>query len=264
MPSRRIQLGPLQLRWHWPIALAVLLAAGGLVRLGLWQLDRAGEKIEQQEAYTAAGSETATPLAQVPIAGLPFDQQQHQNRRVVMQGQFLEQQHIFLIYQTWEEQLGYEVLTPLRLADDNRIVLVSRGWSGQADTQQLAAALEPLPGLRQVEGQLHVPTEREASRSNSSQNPDWPLIRRYVNMAELAPFFDAPLFPYVVRLMPGQDGLLVRHWPEAVVATDRHFSYALQWFSMAIAVLLVSLLLSSNLRELWRERRSPGAGAPPD
>lgn len=257
MPARRLHLGPLQLRWHWPIALAVLLTAAGFLRLGLWQLDRAAEKIEQQAAYTAAGRESATPLSRVPIAGLPFDQEQHQNRRVTLQGRYLDQQHIFLIYQTWEEQLGYEVLTPFRLADDARIVLVSRGWSGQADTQLLADALEPLPGMRVVEGQLHVPTEREASRRNTSQNSDWPLIRRYVNMDELADFFDAPLFPYVVRLMPEQEGVLVRHWPETVVVTDRHFSYALQWFAMAIAVLVVSLLLSSNVRELWRERHSP-------
>lgn len=256
MRSHRIQVGLLQLRWHWPIALAVLLTVGGLLRLGLWQLDRAAEKIEQQEAYSAAGDLLAIPLSQLPLAGLPFDQQQHQNRRVQLQGQYLDTQHIFLIYQTWEEQLGYEVLTPFQLSGDDRLVLVSRGWSSQTDPQRLAAGLAPLPGQRAVEGQLHVPTEREAARRNASQNTDWPLIRRYVNMRELAPLFEAPLFPYVVRLMPEQDGVLVRHWPETVAATDRHFSYALQWFAMAIGVLVVSLLLASNLRELWHERRS--------
>ena len=252
MTTRVLHIGRLQLRWYWPVALAVFVVAAGLVRLGLWQLDRAAEKIALQSAYTQAGNTDATLLTGLPLAGLPYDQQQHQNRRVLLQGEYLDQQQIFLIYQTFEEQLGFEVLTAFRLQADDRIVLVSRGWSPSTDPAWLAANLEPLPGQRRVEGQLYIPTEREATRSNPSQNRDWPLIRRYVNLSELAPLFDAPLFPYVVRLAPGEPGLLVRHWPEAVVATDRHFSYALQWFAMAIAVLVTALMLASNLRSLLR------------
>lgn len=258
MTTRVLRIGRLQLRWYWPLALAVLLTVAGLLRLGLWQLDRAAEKIAAQSAYALAGNSEASPLAELPLAGLPYDQQQHQNRRVQLQGRYLDQQQIFLIYQTFEEQLGFEVLSAFQLASDGRIVLVSRGWSPSTNPVQLAARLQALPGDRRVEGQLYVPTEREAARSNPSQNQDWPLIRRYVNVAELAPLFDAPLFPYVVRLAPGEEGLLVRHWPEAVVATERHFSYALQWFAMAIAVLIVSLLLASNLRQLLR-----GSGTTP-
>lgn len=250
MATRVLQFGRFQLRWRWPVALAVLLTASAFVRLGLWQLDRAAQKLEQQAAYSEAGTQQAVPLTQLPIAGLPWDLQQHQNRRVLLRGHYLDDRQIFLIYQTWEEQLGHEVLSAFQL-DDGRIALVSRGWSGQTDPAQLAANLAALPGSREVEGQLYVPTEREAARSNPSRNEDWPLIRRYVNMAELAPLFEAPLFPYVVRLATGQPGLLVRHWPGTVVTTDRHFSYALQWFAMAIAVLAVSLLLASNLRQLW-------------
>lgn len=256
MAARVLQFGRLRLRWSWPVALAVLLAASALLRLGLWQLERAADKIAAQAAYAQAGNDAATPIGELPLAGLPYDQQ-HQSRRVRLDGAYLDGQHIFLIYQTFEEQLGFEVLSAFRLDADDRIVLVSRGWSPARDAAQLAANLQPLPGPRRVEGQLYIPGEREAARSNPSQNRDWPLIRRHVNLAELGPLFDAPLFPYVVRLAPGEAGLLVRHWPQAAVATDRHFSYALQWFAMAIAVVLTALLLASNLRELLRRRPAP-------
>lgn len=256
MATSLLHLGPLRLRWRWPVALLVLLVTGTLLWLGCWQLGRAADKLAEQEAYVQAGNAEALPLHQLHIAGLPYDLEQHRNRRVIMEGRYLDTQHLFLIYQTFEEQLGFEVLTAFQL-EDGRIVLVSRGWSPARDTTQLAAQLQALPGQRRVQGQLQVPTLREASRSNPSRNTDWPLVRRYVNMAELAPFFQAPLFPYVVRLAPGEPGLLVRHWPEAVVATDRHYSYALQWFAMAIAVVVVTLLLASNLRELLT--RSPPA-----
>jgi surfeit locus 1 family protein len=253
MTTRVLHIGRLQLRWYWPVALAVLMTTAGLLRLGLWQLDRAADKIAAQSAYSAAGNSAATPLSQLPLAGLPWDQQQHQNRRVLLEGSYLNEQQVFLIYQTFEEQLGFEVLTAFRLDNDQGIALVSRGWSPSTDPIQLAARLQSLPGPRRVEGQLYIPGEREAARSNPSQNRDWPLIRRYVNLIELAPLFDAPLFPYVVRLAPEEDGLLVRHWPAVAEATDRHFSYALQWFALAIAVLATTLLLASNLRELLRK-----------
>ncbi len=69
-------------------------------------------------------------------------------------------------------------------------------------------------------------------------------------MNELAPHFSSPLFPYAVRLAEGQPGVLVRHWPVVLVDSGRNFSYALQWFAMAIAVIAVSLILSSNVLQL--------------
>jgi cytochrome oxidase assembly protein ShyY1 len=80
-------------------------------------------------------------------------------------------------------------------------------------------------------------------------------VLRYPNMDELTPLFAAPLFPYVVRLAEGQPGELVRFWPVVSVDSGRNFSYALQWFAMAIALSLVSLILSSNLLQAWQRQR---------
>jgi cytochrome oxidase assembly protein ShyY1 len=81
----------------------------------------------------------------------------------------------------------------------------------------------------------------------------WPLVIRYLNMDELAPEFQAPLFPYVVRLAENQPGVLIRHWPVVLVDSGRNFTYALQWFAMAIAVIAVSLVLSSNWLKLVQQ-----------
>lgn len=254
MKSREIKLGRFVIRFNWLVALAVLATVAGLTRLGIWQMSRAQEKIEEQEQFTASGLDEATPISQVPIAGLEYDALQHQNRRVVMQGRYLNENNIFLIYQTYEEQLGYEVITPLALADPEQLVLVSRGWSPVGSEEELARTLPPITGVQTVEGQIFVPSEKMANRTNDSRNSDWPLLRRYVNISELQTRFEQPLFPYVVRLSEGEEGVLIRHWPEVVVNTERHFSYALQWFAMAIAVLTTALILSSNVRDLFRRK----------
>ena len=70
-------------------------------------------------------------------------------------------------------------------------------------------------------------------------------------------YFDSPLFPYVIRLGVDQPGVLVRHWPAVTSNTSQNFSYALQWFSMAIALLMVSLILSSNILALVKQKIKP-------
>ncbi len=257
MARTTLTFGPVIFRLHWLVALCLLLTLSGFVRLGLWQLDRAQEKIAQQVSYQESGQLQATPLGEVPTAGLQFDVLQHQNRSVALHGNFLNEQTIFLIYQTYESQIGWEVVTPFRLEGLDQIALVSRGWSGIGSYEELAATVPPLTGTLDLEGQLFVPTPAQAAKGNDNPEIKWPLVLRYLNTTELAPLFDAPLFPYVVRLAEGQPGALVRHWPVVLVDSGRNFSYALQWFVMAIALTLVSLILSSNLLQLWRERREP-------
>jgi cytochrome oxidase assembly protein ShyY1 len=251
-----IRAGRLEIRFNWVVAACVLLTVSGLVRLGLWQLDRAGEKLAEQASYTESGQLQATPISAVPVAGRALDALQHQNRRVRLAGEYLNDRSIFLIYQTYEQQPGFEIVTPFRSADEDMIVLVSRGWSGINSYEELAATLPKITGPQVLEGQLYVPTATEAERANIAGNAErWPLLLRYLNSADISPHFQSPLFPYVVRLAPEQPGVLIRHWPQVLVASNRNFSYALQWFAMALAVLIVSLILSSNLLRLLRGTR---------
>lgn len=252
----QLTLGRLVIRINWLILACVVLAVAGLLQLGLWQLGRAQEKVAQQQAYLASGELQATPIAEVPTAGLEFDALQHQNRRVLLRGMYLNDQQILLIYQTFEDQIGYEVVTPFRVAELDLVVLVSRGWSGIGEVEALVAALPRIEGSLTLEGQIHVPTLAQARQTNAVKTGDWPLVLRFLNTTELAPLFDAPLFPYAVRLAADQPGVLIRHWPVVLVDSGRNFSYSLQWFSMALALALVSLILSSNVRELWKTRRS--------
>ncbi len=253
----QLSFGRLTIRINLLVLICVLLTMSGLVRLGIWQLGRAQEKIAQLDSYKESGQLHATPLSEVPTAGIKFDTLQHQNRHVALHGEYLNDQSIFLIYQTYENQIGWEIVTPFRLEGQNLIALVSRGWSGIEAYEELAANLPAISGTLDVEGQIFVPTASMAAKSNGHYEIKWPLVLRYLNPEELAPQFDAPLFPYVIRLAEGQSGALVRHWPTVSADSGRNFSYALQWFAMAIAVLLVSLILSSNVLQLMQKSRKP-------
>ncbi len=257
MASKNLKFGELEVRINWVIAICVLLTMSGLIRLGIWQLSRAQEKIQLQESFLEFSEEQATPIENLPIAGREFDAMQHQNRQVELTGRFLNENSIFLIYQTYEEQLGFEVVTPFELSALDLIVMVSRGWSGITSEDELARVLPKINGELVLQGQIYVPTEKEAARTNELVNESWPLTTRYLNINELSRYFDSSIFPYVIRLGLDQPGVLVRHWPAVTANTSQNFSYALQWFSMAIAVFIVSLILSSNILTLMKRRIKP-------
>lgn len=252
-----LNFGPLVLRIHWAKALAVLLVIAGLTRLGIWQLDRAQQKIDQQLAFLAAGERAPVPLDEVPVAGLQFDALQNQNKRVVLTGHYLNDRNIYLVYQAYEDQIGWEIITPFEVDGDGQLALVSRGWSGIGEVEALTSALPAINGTVTVEGQLYVPTAEQAGQPGEALTATWPRVQRHLNTAELEALFDKPLFPYVVRLAEKQPGVLVRHWPLVLVDSGRNFSYALQWFAMAIAVTLASVFLASNAGQLWKARRAP-------
>lgn len=255
MTGKTLTIGPLTLRFNWAMAVFVVLTMAGLVRLGIWQLERAQEKIELHNDLLEMAKQAPDAIEHIPLAGREYDAIQLQNRQVVLTGRYLNEQSIFLIYQTYQEQLGFEVITPLRLTHRDEIVLVSRGWTGANSYEALRDNLPKIDGEQQVLAQIYVPRAAEAERGTGvdaleAGSVTWPLLIRHLNTKEMQALFDSPLFPYVVRLNEKQAGVLVRHWPAVSVDTGRNFSYALQWFAMAIALGVVALLLSSNLLQL--------------
>ena len=259
MKTRTFTFGELEIRFNWAVALFVFVLFCVLVRLGIWQLSRAQEKIDLQDSYNQMGVDSALPIEEVRMSGLENDLVNIQNLHVSLTGHFLNDKTLFLIYQVYEDSLGYEVVTPFLLDSSDKIVFVSRGWVLANNYEEIKSKVDPVVGDLTIEGQLFVPTQKQADRTNDIDlsHPKWPLEVRYLNQIELDPLFEQSIFPYEVRLDEGQPGLFIRHWPAVTVDSGRNFSYALQWFSMSIALLIVTFILSSNILKLTSKRKKP-------
>ena len=62
-------------------------------------------------------------------------------------------------------------------------------------------------------------------------------------------------FPYVVRLTPDSAGALLADWPLINTRPEKHTAYAVQWFLMALALLLLFVWRSSSTARRLRPRR---------
>jgi len=259
MNTKIFTFGELEIRFNWIIASFVLATFVALVRLGVWQMGRAQEKIDLQLTYEEMGSDSAVPIEDVGMSGLENDAKTIQNLHITMTGEFLNDRNLFMIYQTYEDSLGYEVVTPFKLESSDKIVFVSRGWVYASTYEEISGKVDPILGKRTVEGQIFVPTPKQAERTNGIEfnHPRWPLEIRWLNVLELDPLFEETIFPYEVRMDEEQEGLFIRHWPTVYVDTGKNYSYALQWWSMAIALLIVTFVLSSNILQIMKKRSKP-------
>ena len=247
-------LGPLQIRINWLILACVLFTLFGFIRLGIWQLDRAGEKLAAQEAVEQEQLQSPRSLAEIdPPRSPEVALEELQNLHVALQGEYLNQRTVLVLAQFFDGQIGFEVVTPFRQANGGQLVLVSRGWTSGILPPNTPPRLQPVDGFQELTAQIHVPDPDRPILPSQIDASAWPLRVRSIELDVLENLLGEQLFPYVLRLTEDQPGMLVRHWPESNADIDTHLSYALQWFTFAVMVALAALLASSNLLSLLRD-----------
>jgi surfeit locus 1 family protein len=216
---------------RWLVLLAALLGAALTARLGVWQLDRAAQKIALQAAIEAEAGKPALTQAEVGGEG-----QLH--RRVALRGTWVAERTIWLDNRPMDGSTGFFVVTPLRLAGRDDVILVQRGWAprNQLDRQQLPP-LFTSSGEVAVEGRLAASPSRLYALGEGSAG----TIRQNLDPAAFAVESGLKLLPLTVVQTAADtpDDTLLRHWPAPDLGLQKHYGYAFQWF--ALCALIVGL-----------------------
>ena len=226
--------------------LAALVAAG-LAALGFWQLDRAQAKIDLLTGIERAMNAPLVPLAQAEAlpSGPRF-------RAVVVQGRFDPEREILLDNQLRQGQAGVRAYVPFLIDGDRRALLVDRGWLAWPDrSAPPPRATADLGGTR-VEGML-VDLPGAALRLAADVDAGWPLLVTAVEHDALEHRLAVPLLDFVLEDRGARSAESIR---AGMLPPERHRGYAVQWFGLSIAVLVIYLILA------WRELRRAKAVTP--
>jgi surfeit locus 1 family protein len=203
-------------------------AAG--IALGNWQSGRAEHKRALAEQQ-----------AQGPVIEIsPQIDAKYINRRVAATGEFLPKYTLLLDNKLRQGRVGYEVLTPLRLAGSRAHVLVNRGWVAALPSR------EQLPEVRTPGGEVRVEGIALARLPHAlSLGPaEKGRVRQNLDIEQLAAETGIALLPVLLQQHAGPDDGLVRAWPRPDAGVDTHASYALQWYSLAALALVLFVVLS--------------------
>ncbi len=214
----------------WP-ALAAFVMLAATLRLGIWQLDRAAQKSTLQAAQEAAGR-----LPPMLLSGTQPAVEALQFRAVEVVGEYQPARQIFIDNKVEQGNAGYYVLTPLQIEGSARYVLVNRGWVPRAAEYPLPPTVPVPAGRRRVLGYGALPATRFLELSGETvQGPVWQNLtfERYRRITGL------DVVPLIVeQSRPDSSGMTpVREAPAAGIAM--HQGYALQWFSLAAAIVVI-------------------------
>ena len=226
----------------WPTLITLVLLPA-LVGLGLWQLDRADWKQGLVDAH-----ETGINLAPVDLGWLLESGELADYRPVGVRGEYDLAHQLLLDNRLYQGHAGYHVLTPLRLADGESVILVNRGW---VPTGLDRAVLPELPGPAgkvAVEAITSLPPANPFRLADVEEShAGWPKVVQQLDLAQLEQLLETRLIPVILLLDESNEHGFVRDWqPVYGVTPDKHRAYAMQWFTLAVVLLLIYIGVNSK------------------
>jgi surfeit locus 1 family protein len=231
------------------VLLATVIGVLLTARLGLWQLDRAAQKIARQTALQERAAQPALDNVGLARARPALDAQFH--RLVQLRGSWMAERTVFLENRPMGGRVGFEVVTPLQLSGGSDAVLVQRGWVPRDMLDRTKLPVVPTPtGEVTVQGRLAPAPSRLYEFEHGGSGP----IRQNLDLGDFSREIGVPLRMAAVLQTQapasGDDGLL-RQWAAPAVDVQKHHGYAFQWF--ALSALMSGLYVWFQvIRPRWR------------
>ena len=226
----------------WPTVVTLLLLVL-MTGLGLWQLERADWK--QALVDTNEGRSRLSPIALRPGAEIS-DEVQY--RRVFARGYYDMEHQLLLDNKTYQGHAGYHVLTPLRLAESDAVVLVNRGWVPLGKSRAELPELPGTDGEVLVDAIIKLPPMKLFRLADVDEaNTGWPKVVQQIEMGELEQLLGVTLEPLTLLLDKDDEFGFIRDWKAVYgVTVDKHRAYAVQWFTLAAVLLLIYISVNSK------------------
>ena len=194
----------------WALALAAAACAAGIA-LGNWQARRADDKRALAEHV----------------------------QRIVVQGEFLPERSVLLDNKVRGGRAGYEVVTPLRLAEGIH-VLVSRGWVAAPPRREQLPEVTTPAGRVRVEGVVLARLPQPLKLGEPAKG----RVRQSLDLKEFAVETGLPLQAFVIQQHSDTADGLARDWPPPDAGAEKNRAYAFQWYSLAALALVLGVVFS--------------------
>lgn len=248
------------MNWGKLVAISLtVLAIFILVNLGLWQLERADEKQVLFDDF-ADNQTTAVDLNLQP-SPLPDRYQ-----TVEVTGSFTDNRYFLLDNQIWQGRVGYQVIGLLEAESLPYLVPVNMGWVTAGVDRSYLPQLDLPTGEVQIEGLFYLPADDAFMLGDQViEAGTWPQRIQQLKLDALSQATQLSLAPYVVLLSTGYPTASTdseqaefgwpRQWQPQVMAPEKHRAYAWQWFSLAVACLLVFWFAGRSRKTKTEDRK---------
>jgi len=214
------------------------ISLGILLGLGSWQLSRGFEKrdLELKIKHNAE--------IEVQLVDKTQDWKQLNYQNIKISGQWLPNKLFLLDNRINRGVIGYEVLVPFMLEKDQTIVLVNLGWVSRENRLNIPERVAAK--TIEIEGQIFLPDKGFTLGPPYTDQSSWPVIIQYFEAIALSNALNKTISPAVLVINPDNDIALTRIWKPYVIDAKKHYGYALQWWSLAIVLLVFGIIWRKN------------------
>ena len=215
------------------------------LRLGYWQLQRAENKALQ-----------LTQIAELQEQGVLSWKQMHQlptkwnktGLHVTVTGMLDTEQYWLLDNQVYQGQVGYDVVTLLKLTNSDDNLLVNLGWvKAPISREQLPLVHLPATPFTMTV-QLKQGTLSGFTLQKAAQNIDsnWPKRIQIIDLALFTQQTGRNMVEFMGYRQGDGDNIAVPHYKAVVMSPEKHQAYAVQWFLIAVACLVIAIFASKK------------------
>ena len=194
--------------------------------LGIWQIERGQTK-------TQIMSEFENKLTKEPIY---LNAESKKWDRVLVSGKWENKKQLLIDNVIHQGIAGYKVLTPLRIDETNKLILVDRGWIKQNKFRDQLPDIQISEDFESVIGTLEQP-ELGLVLSDELISNNWPKISQTKNVEVISKAYTEEIFPMILLADP-----LLKNSLEYIKITPtnmtpiKHYGYSSQWFLMFIVL----------------------------
>ncbi|MFM2587290.1 SURF1 family protein [Vibrio sp. TBV020] len=215
------------------VVLLTVVAFSILVNLGLWQLSRAEEKKAIEHKVSLRASQQRINLAQLTAQELVSPT----GIRVEFYATPIKDKYLLLDNQNYQGEVGY-IAMQLVKAESGEHVLLERGFIVAPPTRAELPTVDWLDQLTKVEGRLYRKSPNPLSQELYLES-GVPSRIQNLNFSQLEQQWQLKLARYVVQPQ-SENWPYPQPWQPVSMKSEKHQGYAVQWFSMAAALLLLS------------------------
>lgn len=282
------------LRVKWPYLainiswlVVTLLVFFILIRLGLWQQQRADEKKQRLARIEHLMAEKAIPVTNITdlVPSLTLNSTSRVTDNIndfpvevsgeldtswlfLLDNQMLNGQFGYRVFQwvdlTPKQNLTTEVLEASLLVKSQK-VLVNLGWHLADRTRRTQPNIQPLSGYVNVVGHVRIieqgitlASEPLLLNDETLNNQTKTMLIQRIDLVNLSELIDTDLLPFVVYVDEKETLGYQKNWQPIVMSPEKHEGYAFQWFSLAAAWLMLMIFaarkaLHNNNTELTNQ-----------
>lgn len=200
--------------------------------LGVWQLQRAQEKTQRLDNMHLANAAEVLDLERAKRLGkAALDMPIRIAGKVDVEHYFLIDNRIF------KGQVGFDVLLPVETAQG--IVMVNLGWVAAPSLRSELPLINLDPKQHEYQGMLAIPSLNPLVTETANFDDHWPKVLQQVDLLIISQLYAKPLLPFIVLADNELDSPYVRNWQPVVMPPEKHLAYAVQWFLLGIAALII-------------------------